>query len=743
MKLLMFIFCVIPALVTSITISPNGNSPEIKMIGGMMVDVQKGFTPMASNKVEAIIDVNNYEKSRKSINNFTKLSINERYRRLIPYMTFYYANDLATPTTETYNTKNVEVEKAEIIEATTIGQSNDRQPKKIYYPAHRNIPRYQGNRLTQYNIASANPTKFLYKEVVPVYQNPVKLTPNYNPLLSDAGYVIDNDYDYQKIAQKPIVKAPSAPFVAPSRKPYVNFYNNEDSANVRYYLSDKEHVPKFKLVPYEQTPPVAVLPQNDQFYELKKPVRVLIPKEQVYIKPRPQRPQFYYDNANIQQPTPRKPPTPSVSTYYEKRRPHPVLIQPVVESGFKPMANLESISTEGPIYSTTLPDKSSFYYESLKQQHVPQSYDTSTVAPKLVFNQNYYQYVVEQQTSQPEPQVEYKPHIAEQATYSPQPLTQHTANTISLTQLINSLQLNKTIPNPITKDNVGYSIRTLLQILNSLKAAPHHNEVESPVLSTPAPFVNPEVIAEVPAKPVIEATPVAIDDEPEFHEEPYLAPVKTPSQHLDDFPNRATTSQRFPLPITSDDEGGTPGQPGVDYPILTTIPQTRFNCKTQRYKGFFADPETRCQVWHYCDLNGGQASFLCPNGTIFSQAALTCDWWFNVQCSSTAQLYVLNESLYKYILPHSPKFPEDYSGPLVDKYLTLKFKEMEEQFKKNKNKKTASDKMDDEDTEDSSETPETTSAPDHDDVNTANVVSEASVIVATPGSSGNVERLSD
>lgn len=109
------------------------------------------------------------------------------------------------------------------------------------------------------------------------------------------------------------------------------------------------------------------------------------------------------------------------------------------------------------------------------------------------------------------------------------------------------------------------------------------------------------------------------------------------------------------------------GRPGIDYPALAQIPLTAFNCKEQRYKGFFGDPETNCQVWHYCDLNGGQASFLCPNGTIFSQVALTCDWWFNVKCSTTTQLYVLNERLYKYILPFSPKFPEDYSGPVVDK----------------------------------------------------------------------------
>lgn len=87
------------------------------------------------------------------------------------------------------------------------------------------------------------------------------------------------------------------------------------------------------------------------------------------------------------------------------------------------------------------------------------------------------------------------------------------------------------------------------------------------------------------------------------------------------------------------------------------------------------------QVWHYCDLNGGQASFLCPNGTIFSQVALTCDWWFNVRCNNTAQLYVLNERLYKFILPTKPSFPEDYSGPEVDEYLTQKFYESESKRK--------------------------------------------------------------
>jgi hypothetical protein len=39
---------------------------------------------------------------------------------------------------------------------------------------------------------------------------------------------------------------------------------------------------------------------------------------------------------------------------------------------------------------------------------------------------------------------------------------------------------------------------------------------------------------------------------------------------------------------------------------------------------------------------------------------------------------VLNERLYKYIIPSKPSFPEDFEGPLVDKYLEDKFKETEQ-----------------------------------------------------------------
>ncbi|XP_061397975.1 dual specificity protein kinase splA [Musca vetustissima] len=227
--------------------------------------------------------------------------------------------------------------------------------------------------------------------------------------------------------------------------------------------------------------------------------------------------------------------------------------------------------------------------------------------------------------------------------------------TSSLAEILHKLQESNHLPHTLTPENIDNSIKTLIRILNNLKKTqtivanpPQHHE-NSPSISPDYDYATGS----------------------EEHEHGHG------DEHLS-APIAAITPNKHPGPST--------GRPGIDYPNYAEIPQTSFDCSQQRYKGFFGDPETNCQVWHYCDLNGGKASFLCPNGTIFSQIALTCDWWFNVKCATTAQLYVLNERLYKYILPFTPKFPEDYSGPLVDKYLALKFQEMEEKMRLEKEK---------------------------------------------------------
>ncbi|XP_066990435.1 uncharacterized protein [Macrobrachium rosenbergii] len=89
-----------------------------------------------------------------------------------------------------------------------------------------------------------------------------------------------------------------------------------------------------------------------------------------------------------------------------------------------------------------------------------------------------------------------------------------------------------------------------------------------------------------------------------------------------------------------------PGVPGLDYPIISTVPYTNFYCSNMPWPGFYADTEARCQLWHYCDLEGRQASFLCPNGTIFNQAFFVCDWWYNFDCPSAPYLYSMNERVF-------------------------------------------------------------------------------------------------
>ncbi|XP_066951178.1 pro-resilin-like [Macrobrachium rosenbergii] len=91
------------------------------------------------------------------------------------------------------------------------------------------------------------------------------------------------------------------------------------------------------------------------------------------------------------------------------------------------------------------------------------------------------------------------------------------------------------------------------------------------------------------------------------------------------------------------------GVPGVDYPVLSSVPDTGFDCNAQNVPGYYADtdPEAGCQVFHICQNRPSgrrqQDSFLCPNGTIFNQKYLVCDWWFNFDCADAESFYSVNE----------------------------------------------------------------------------------------------------
>lgn len=99
------------------------------------------------------------------------------------------------------------------------------------------------------------------------------------------------------------------------------------------------------------------------------------------------------------------------------------------------------------------------------------------------------------------------------------------------------------------------------------------------------------------------------------------------------------TDQQFDLRHTI------PGEPGLDYPILSSPPRTSFVCKG-RHEGYYADVESRCQAFRICAHTARSPQgfgFLCPNGTLFSQKNFVCDWYRNVNCDDSEKYYEMNE----------------------------------------------------------------------------------------------------
>lgn len=90
-----------------------------------------------------------------------------------------------------------------------------------------------------------------------------------------------------------------------------------------------------------------------------------------------------------------------------------------------------------------------------------------------------------------------------------------------------------------------------------------------------------------------------------------------------------------------------PGQAGVDFPVLASVPDTGFDCGIQEFAGIYGDTGADCQVFYMCQPNGNYDAFLCPNGTIFNQQYFICDWWYNVDCAASSNFYALNEFIYQ------------------------------------------------------------------------------------------------
>jgi hypothetical protein len=79
---------------------------------------------------------------------------------------------------------------------------------------------------------------------------------------------------------------------------------------------------------------------------------------------------------------------------------------------------------------------------------------------------------------------------------------------------------------------------------------------------------------------------------------------------------------------------------------LHNMPRTSFTCRDKILGGYYADPETNCQMFHVCVKVAGigiqNFRFLCPNGTAFDQEAQICADWGDVDCEAATIYYGSN-----------------------------------------------------------------------------------------------------
>lgn len=203
--------------------------------------------------------------------------------------------------------------------------------------------------------------------------------------------------------------------------------------------------------------------------------------------------------------------------------------------------------------------------QSIQQQEYEEPH-TQTNEPILV-QPVYRQPIIQTPTV---PIKSYRPIYHQPEVTHPPPQTSYTAteNPHSLSVILKQLQESNTLPHTLTPDNIDNSIKTLVHILNALK---HTQKFQ---------------------KPIVVASQSEEDDEADVHhQETEEASGYENSDEDAVLPEAISNSYPANTP-----EGGTPGKPGIDYPAHSFIPQTDFNCKKQRYKGFFGDPDTSCQV---------------------------------------------------------------------------------------------------------------------------------------------------
>lgn len=74
------------------------------------------------------------------------------------------------------------------------------------------------------------------------------------------------------------------------------------------------------------------------------------------------------------------------------------------------------------------------------------------------------------------------------------------------------------------------------------------------------------------------------------------------------------------------------------YNLGSTPTNLQADCSGEALFGMYADLSSGCSSYHVCH-GGRRDTFTCPEGTLFSQELMTCDYWYRVSCGSNGESY--------------------------------------------------------------------------------------------------------
>ena len=473
--------------------------------------------------------------------NMNLTTFKERYRRLIPYMTFYVAN----------NYLNAQAALAQNY-ADELSRTLLRKPPLQQHTVTRfiGVPRRGGNK---YRVNPPDQDK----KFVPSVQfdprniggdNDYFVPVKYNSKMNYAEYSTPSYQLYQVQKSYPEITTPGS-----------HILNKEH----RYYVTARPLQPSTPVV----KKPLLDNPEDDydQDYTARPNIAVNYPnKEELRYIP---------VHANVQQQSVK----PSVPSLYRKQN---------VNSNVNLNNLIESFQL-----SEQLP-------ETLNKDNLDSSIKTLIEILNILHNTRQENFPQSQGPLSPPPS---PPRLIGYDMYKPKTYTRPKVITETRFQVT---------PNPliITDDPERYKATDNVEIKPSLQSDYNLNYMKDEKVEYYIPYVQDisnepkqQGLRPISTSPIpttehsYEITEDLSDDI--LQDERYTSPISTEASLSQEYvaPNEVTRpGSKIPLPALK--YGATRGKPNVDYPAYATIPETKFSCKDQRYKGFFGDPATGCQV---------------------------------------------------------------------------------------------------------------------------------------------------